>query len=355
MEFKQPIVERHKINETSKEILATNFSNISEEKYFSLVMNKMYVQQPVMYEEELSKLFEHFATQLSNEEEMFIKNEINSALLHYVSNNREIDKKTKQTTLDRAYIEFYRIAEKYPEEMFEVTKGTNPLEEYVSPDVFFDQYLKIRDSKILNKYFGGKQFSQLEYNMTYEGTEKYLESLLNKINFKNSDSCLASSQLMNLSASLADYANNGSYSGNYDIGGKIISSLKSRSNDPESIYLLGSKANYIIERLEKGWPPFVHKNKIFEIAPNILGVSSENDFLILSTKDNSILEQYKVYKSLSSKLNKPPQHLIDLAIKNGQDFVRWEPDKGLMLEKDMIEEDLKSETLLTPQLGHLTF
>lgn len=63
MEFKQPIVERHKINETSKEILATNFSNISEEKYFSLVMNKMYVQQPVMYEEELSKLFEHFATQ----------------------------------------------------------------------------------------------------------------------------------------------------------------------------------------------------------------------------------------------------------------------------------------------------
>lgn len=335
-------------SDTTNQILKVNFDELSKEQYFDLIMNKLSVEQPVMQEEEIRSLFECYLKQFSasKNSNKILNYEFGRSLLHYFSNTKVVDEKTKYNTLDRAYIEYYNQAEKFPDEMSELTNATNSMEEYVNPDVFFDSYLKIKNSKVLNKYFGGKQFSQLEYNITYCGTKNYIESLLSKINFTDSVSCADSSMLMNLSASLADYAKNGSYSGNYKIDEKIIQGLESKSNEPDSIYLLGSKANYIIDRLKKNYSPFVHRNKIIEIAPNVLASLKKEGLFVLNMNDPELTEQYKNYISLCKELDTPPKHLVDLAIKNGQDFVNWEPDRDLMFQRKLLEDFLRKKMSL---------
>lgn len=329
-------------NKITSEILSRNLDELTKEQYLDIVMTQMGENHPVMFENEIKSLYEYYVKQNKKLGNNRLVRDFGINLFGYLIDNSK-DPNTKESTLDRAYRVLYDVAEKYPKEISDLTSTTNPVDEYVNSDIFFDTYLKIIDSPVLNKYFGGKQFSSLEYNMTYCGTDKYVESLLKKINFTESKSCKNSSELMNLAAYLANYAKEGSYSGKYNVDGKIIDGLKPQANKPDSIYLLGSKANYIIDRLEKGYHPFNHSESIFELSPGVLASYRNKELFVLDSNDPSIMSQYLEYNDLSKELNTPPKHLIDAAIKAGRDYVDWEPDRDDMFIKKTLEDSLVSK------------
>ena len=338
--------EKPQLNKLTEQILSKNLNELTKDEYYSLIAQQMRNVRPILQDKEIKSLYEYCLNQINNSEDKRLVYEFARSLLKYMSNTTAKDENEQENTLDRSYRIFYEIAEKNPEEMIRLFQGINSIAEYVSPDVFFDTYLKIKDSPILDKYFGGEQFSKLEHNITHRGTEQYIQSLLSKINFTESSSCLNSSRLMNIAASIADYARNGSYSGNYNIDVKIIEALKSQANNPDSIYLLGSKANYITERLEKGYPPFAHKNQIFEISPGTLATNKKEGLFILDINDNSVSYEYQMYKKVSKQIDYPPQELVNEAITQGQDYVNWEPDSEDIFLQETLADYLVSRMSL---------
>lgn len=343
----------NKIELTSKPILNNEVLNIISRNLNELSQEELQVlffetlqQSPVLSEDDIKAIYtyaiEQYLIDQQSADRFFM--ELRG---QYLTNMAEINSDTGESTLDRAYRIFFEIGKDFPDELSKLDHFTNPIDEFVKPEIFFDTYLKIKQDKVLNEYFGGKQFSSLEYNITYCGTERYVNALLEKIDFKNSSSCVDSSLLMNLAVSLADYAKNGSYSGSYAIDIKILEGLKSESDQPDSIYLLGSKANYIIDRINNDFPPFVHRNSIFTISDGKLACNTKAGLLIGDYNKNQELENdYVQYVALSKELDTPPQYLIDEAIKNGQDYVNWSPDRELLSMRNNLLKSISSKMFL---------
>lgn len=356
---------KEEINPLSEELLNINLSKFDEDNKEEQLeiwetLEKISNNPQVLQDKEIEIILQHFLPEIEKTEKnkFFITNSI----LNYLSEFKIKDKKTDENTLDRSHRILFDLAEKFPQGVSDFMGATHHMFEFVKPDVFFDSYLKIRTSENLKQYKNyilGQMFSQLEYNMSYMGIEKYIEALIKKIDFRNAKSCFESSQFMNIAASLADYANSGSYSGNYNVGEKITETLKSSSLDPKAIYLLGAKAKYISDRIEKDWPPFNHQREIFELAPGILATSKNDKIYITKSKDKEISDKFNKYKELSENLEKPPQELIDQAHKNGQDTVSWTQDRNLIIlvqsivkkiSDDMIEIN-KKDILVTNNIS----
>ncbi len=331
-----------------KELYQLRDNNYSDKELFDFIFNKIENTENVQEfsKKDIEDLFMFYIGETKNENiSPNILNYFGSAIINYLSNkNKLLD--GEDSILDFSYKTYYKLAEKYPEELKNMIQTTNSMQEFVSPEVFFDTFLKIKNSEVLNTYFGGDQFHQLEYNMTYNGTEDYLNTLLNKIDFNNSNSCNNSSKLINIAAVLADDVKNGFYHGNYNIDQKIIQKLKSKCDDPESIYLLGSKSRYIINRLEQDYPPFVHNNKIFKITPNTLAIFRNNKLYTLDIQNKDILDDYENYLNLSNELDTPPQELINEAIKRGDNFLTWSPDQSLIFLRKQIVESIFNKMVL---------
>lgn len=345
-----------KYNEVTKRILKIDLSTISPGEYMDLVENEMGSNNPVLYESEIKELYDYYIRQCENPaNKKGLVFEFGRRLMDYTSEFKIEDGKTQERTLDRSYKIFFEEMEKHPEEMYNLYSMTHHMFEFVKPEVFFETYLKIKNSPVLDKYDGGHQFSQLEYNLSYCDAEKYIKALLDKINFKNSSSCLESSRLINLSASLANYAKSGSYSGSYDVDGKIINGLKSQMDDPNSIYLLGSKSRFIVSRLENGYHPFVHRNQIFNIAPGMLACMSKDGMSVV--KNNPEVERvYDKYLSITKEMDTPPKHLVDAAVAKGQDFVEWTQDPSLRIMRGVLVKDLQSKmSLMKPDILNKNF
>jgi N-acetylglutamate synthase-like GNAT family acetyltransferase/uncharacterized protein YciU (UPF0263 family) len=326
-------------NPITQKVLATHVDKLNSEEFFELTENELSENTPVLQDKEIQALYEHYVEEYQTSGKKNLAVNLGWHIMDYVSDRKTIDEKTQERTLDRAYKLFFEIAEKHLDAMYKLSTRTHHMFEFVKPDTFFDTYLKIRGSRDLNKYFGGEQFSQLEYNVTYCGTEKYINSLIRKIDFKSAESCSQSSQLMNIAASLADYANSGSYSGSYNIGEKITDAFEKASSDKDAIYLLAAKAKFIAERLKEGLPPFVHQNRIFSVAPGIIGCNNGGT-LLMSEATSTSEADFNEYKEISSTLDRPPQELVDEAVRLGQDYVNWEPDRTLMDRKRMYHDKL---------------
>lgn len=328
-----------KYNEVTKRILKIDLSTISPGEYMDLVENEMGSNRPVLYENEIKELYDYYIKQCKNPaNKKGLVFEFGRRLMDYTSEFKIEDDKTQKRTLDRSYKIFFEEMEKHPEEMYNLYSMTHHMFEFVKPEVFFETYLKIKNSPVLDKYDGGHQFSQLEYNLSHFDAEEYIKALLDKINFKNSSSCLESSRLINLSASLANYAKRGSYSGSYDVDGKIINGLKSQMDDSDSIYLLGSKSRFIVSRLEEGNHPFVHQNQVFNIAPGMLACMSKDGMSVVK-KDSNIESIYDKYLSLTKEMNTPPTQ-----------------DPSLRIMRGVLVKDLQSKmSLIKPENVNLNF
>ncbi len=332
-------------NPLTSKILETNFSSLDQNEFQELYLSLQGAEAPVLDEEKVSKILEHILSQFPKDfissdadDNLGIKKELLWSVLDYISNFKEKDKKTNETTLDRSFRSLFNLAEKYPVGVYESMTRTHHLFEFVKPEIFYETLIKIQDSKELDKLYSGHLFSQLEYNISYCGTENYINALINKINFKDSKSCLISGRLMNFAVSLADYANSGSYSGNYDVGERIIKALEEGAKDPNSIYLLSSKAEYMAKRIKNELPPLVHREQIFKPTENTIAMYDGSTLLIDSIKEGSG-KKIDDYNLVNKELSTPPKELVDQAIANGQDYVEWEPPRELRtLQKKLTSE-----------------
>lgn len=324
-----------KFNPQIEELLKFNIADIyntdkNESKKAYLHFVELTENSQVLKNEEIKAILVHFLEQMKeiNENGYIFKNE----LLSYISDLKTEDKETKERTLDRSYRILFDLAEDFPREVSILYSGTHYMFEFVKPEVFFDSYLKIKTSEKMGEYksrFLGEMFSSLEYNMSYCGTEEYINALINKIDFKNAKSCFESSQFMNIAASLADYANSGSYSENYDIGKKIGKMLKQNGSDPEAIYLLGAKAEYMYSRLKKGYPPFVHQRGIFELAPGTLASNKGEELLVSDMSNTETKNDFEKYEIISDQMDTPPKELVERARELGESTVEWTQDPNL--------------------------
>lgn len=337
---------KEEINNITKKILDTDFSKIDATETMDFLYGTLKENRPTMYENEIRSLYNKYIEQSKNSViPKRLPFEIGRSIMDYTSDNKIKDKLTNESTLDRSYRVFYEVAETNPEEMHNLSEWTHHLFEFVKPEVFFDTYIKIKESKVLNRYFGGSQFSQLEYNMSYCGTQKYVKALLSKIDFKDSPSCLKSSQLINLATSLAEYSKNGSYSGNYNVHEEIVKGFKSEMDNPESVYLLGSKTRYIVSRFENGYHPFVHQRSIFKIAPNKFACIKNGELCVAEETDNQLNNKVNKYIEIDNQIHTPPLELVDEAIRLGRDYVDWEADRRLTATRERMKEELFSSML----------
>lgn len=331
---------KEKFNPLTEELLTIDISRIHELELGSRFL-EITEESQVLQNNEIREILTHFIHQIKDKEDFpyIIRNNI----LNYLSEYRTQDPKTKERTLDRSYRILFELAEEFPSQVNSLFSGTHYMFEIVKPEVFFEVYSKLKNSDKLKNLKGpllSQQFAQLEYNITYKGTERYIKALEDKIDFKNTKSCLESSQFINIAASLADYANSGSYSGNYDIGDEINKIFKEKGSDPKNIYLLGAKAEFISKRIDKGYPPFVHQNGIFELAPGILASNYKGELLITDLSNKEIQDNFETYKKISKEMDTPPKELVKRAVRLGLKEIDWVVDPDLRQLKEFYSEKI---------------
>ncbi len=330
-------------------VLEIDFNDLNKEKFQELYFSLQESEPPVLNEEKIVKLLEHALSQYPedykdtySDKDSRLKNELLWSILDYISNFKEINKQTNESTLDRSFRTLFNLAEKYPVGVYESMTRTHHLFEFVKPEIFYETLVKIQNNKELNKLYSSHLFSQLEYNISYCGTEKYVNALINKIDFKNAKSCSESGHLMNFAVHLADYANSGSYSGNYNVGNEIITALKEGAKDRDSVYLLSSKAEYITKRMEKRLPPLVHQNSIFKPTENVIAKYEDNTLYIQDMND-TLNREVSNYESVTKEINMPPKGLIEQAKAKGQNFIEWSPSTDLIRLQKKLSLEIKQK------------
>ena len=354
-EIKKKDIKQEELTNKINSILSVDFNNLNKEEFQKIYIS-LQEEPPVLKEEEIEKILRHVLGQFPkdfNKESYDInigfKKNFLWAILDYISNFKEKDKKSNENTLDRSFRTLFSLAEEYPVGVYESMSRTHHMFEYVKPEVFYDTLIKIQNNEELNNLYSGHLFSQLEYNISYCGTEKYTDALIKKIDFKNSKSCSESSSLMNFAVNLADYANSGSYSGSYDVGNKITDALRNGSEDQDSIYLLASKAKYILDRMKKGWPPLVHQNSIFEPTKNTLA-KFEGNTLYIGEMNDELKQEYEAYQEITQKRDSPPENLAKAAAARGDNYVQWEVPRWLIdLQRESITDIKKQLRPINPQ------
>lgn len=175
--------------------------------------------------------------------------------------------------------------------------------------------------------------------MSYCGTEKFGKAFVDSMNFENRDQFGNTMALLDLISSVYNLASSGSYSSEYKVIDTIKNTLDKAFSEKKGSYLLHRKTEQILDQIENH--SFVNmKEEIFEIQKGVWCLPSSEGLKLSKKENNDNIEKIQAEIKVLRQHLTPPQHLIDEAIKNGQQYVEWTPDRRTIMKYRQLGDDL---------------
>ncbi|MFA5029805.1 MAG: GNAT family N-acetyltransferase [Patescibacteria group bacterium] len=211
----------------------------------------------------------------------------------------------------------------------------------IRPDIFIEGLVDLICRPDTDADLESEVLHGLNYAYSFF-SELYDQVLVDNLDFSNSKNFSRTAVFLEFIRRLCEVSQD--YSFSEKAGSKVIMVLKEAIEKNEGSYFLKMRAQEIYNHFEKGEllesrhnnrRPFILSGRIYAWeSRHGLYVADESDF-------DEICRLNQEIDSIEDKI-RPPQHLIDLAIANGETEVFFSPDSALLYERNQLFRSLES-------------
>ena len=265
--------------------------------------------------------------------------------------NRDFNrqKPSDRSSTDKAFLSLQNLYAKYPEQADNYWEVMGQNGQTIEPNLLLDGISKMDYRPDVSDHFKFESLHALNYLLAFSN---YRSALLKKLDFDRADNFGQTGHWLELIRSIYYTSQDWAFSED-KVPAQIIPTLKNAVKQQKGSYLLNRRAGQLLEEFQGRGRERVGYAVAFEISPGQLAAYRPDGRLaLLSPEQRAVAEQLIESRRTLDEQMRPPQELIDAAVKQGDDYVEWTPPPELQHQwrewRQQYQKFLDSIAALTP-------